>query len=234
MTTTVKMDLWRGMIAGLPFVIVIGPFALLFGVVGTEAGLNIAEVMGFSVLVIAGASQFAALQLMEENAPTVIILATALAVNLRMAMYSAALVPYLGQASLLRRALAAYFLVDQSFSVAYAKFENDPEMSVANRYAFFFGVMIPVCPCWYALTLIGAIVGKRIPPEFALDFAVPITFLAIVAPMLRTLAHVVAAFTSIVLALLFKDLPFSSGLLVAAFFAMIAGAATETWMKRRS
>jgi predicted branched-subunit amino acid permease len=93
------------------------PFAILFGVVGTEAGLNLAQVMGFSVGVIAGASQFAALQLMSENAPTLIVVASALAVNLRMAMYSAALAPHLGPASLRDRALIAYMNVDQTYAL---------------------------------------------------------------------------------------------------------------------
>ena len=32
-----------------------------------------------------------------------------------------------------------------------------------------------------------AIVGRAVPPEWALDFALPITFLGMVAPMLRSL-----------------------------------------------
>ena len=71
----------RGLLAALPMVVVVGPFALLFGVVATEAGLNVAETMLFSVSVFAGASQVAALQTMQENAPVLVVLATALAVN---------------------------------------------------------------------------------------------------------------------------------------------------------
>ncbi|MFO7920324.1 MAG: AzlC family ABC transporter permease, partial [Nioella sp.] len=81
----------RGIRASLPFLLVVLPFGALFGVVGTEAGLNLAQVMGFSIVIIAGAAQFTAVQLMQEQAPTVIVLASALAVNLRMAMYAASL-----------------------------------------------------------------------------------------------------------------------------------------------
>ena len=98
---------WRGLRDGLPFLIVVGPFAMLFGVLATEAGLAIHETMGFSVVVIAGAAQFTALQLMNENAPTLVIIASALAVNLRMAMYSASITPHLGQLPLWKRAIAA-------------------------------------------------------------------------------------------------------------------------------
>ena len=98
------------------FLLVIVPFAMLFGVVATEAGLNVAEVMGMSVLVIAGAAQFAALQQMvDADTPIAMILLTALAVNLRMAMYSASLTPWLGQARLWKRALVAYLMVDQVY-----------------------------------------------------------------------------------------------------------------------
>jgi predicted branched-subunit amino acid permease len=84
--TSRRQAFWTGVRDALPFTIVVIPFAILFGVVGTEAGLNLAQVMGFSIVVIAGASQFAALQLMSENAPTLVVVASALAVNLRMAM----------------------------------------------------------------------------------------------------------------------------------------------------
>ncbi len=223
---------FRGLRDGAPFLLVIVPFGVLFGVVGTEAGLNLAEVMGFSVLVIAGASQFAALQLMSDNAPTLIVLATALAVNLRMAMYSASLTPYLGGAPMWMRAVMAYLLVDQSYAVSITRFETGPAMTLKQRCAYFFGVVTPVCPVWYAMTLAGALAGQRIPPEYALDFALPITFLAIVAPALRTMAHMAAAGVSVAVSLLLAFVPYNGGLLLAAVAAMMTGARIELWLRR--
>ncbi|SEN34330.1 AzlC protein [Roseovarius tolerans] len=106
-TQTTKSIYWQGVRDGAPFILVIVPFSLLFGVVATEAGLNILETMSFSVLVIAGAAQFTALQLLGDGAPTLIALVSALAVNLRMAMYSASLTPWIGEATLGQRAIAA-------------------------------------------------------------------------------------------------------------------------------
>ncbi|MCO8143995.1 AzlC family ABC transporter permease [Rhodovulum tesquicola] len=229
----VRSAYWTGVRHGAPFVLVIMPFGLLFGVVGTEAGLNIAEVLGFSILVIAGAAQFTAVQLMVDQAPTVLVLVTALAVNLRMAMYSAALTPHLGAAPLWQRALAAYFLVDQTFALAQARFESRPEMSLRERLAYYAGSITPVCPMWYVATLVGALAGQAIPPEFALDFAVPITFLAMVAPALRTLAHVAAAATSVGVALTLAFLPYQAGVLIAGLVAMMVGAQVELRMGNR-
>lgn len=231
MASTTGNPYLRGLRNGAPFLFVIVPFAMLFGVVATEAGLTVAESMGFSVLVIAGASQFAAIALMVENAPTLIVLATALAVNLRMAMYSAALVPHLGAAPLWKRAVVSYFLVDQSYAAAILEYERH-EMTVAQKFAYFWGVVTPVFPTWYAFTLVGAVMGEAIPEALALDFAVPITFLALVGPMLKSAAHVAAAVTSVVLALALAWLPAGVGLLIAAAVAMCVGAAIESWRER--
>ena len=232
-STTTKSAFRAGVRDGAPFVLVVGPFAMLFGVLATEAGLSVFETLSFSIVVIAGASQFAALQLMVDQAPTLIVLASALAVNLRMAMYSASLTPYLGKAPLWQRATIAYFTVDQSYGCSIAKFEAEPEMSVSERVAYFFGTVAPVCPMWYVFTWIGAVVGNQIPPEWALDFALPITFLALAVPMLRTAAHVTAAVVAICVAVLANGLPFNLGLMVGGVAGMMAGARVELWMRAR-
>ncbi|MBR9650748.1 AzlC family ABC transporter permease [Thalassovita aquimarina] len=224
---------WQGFREGLPFLFVITPFGLLFGVVATEAGLNLFETLTFSVVVIAGAAQFTALQLMTENAPTLIVLASALAVNLRMAMYSASLTPHIGAAPLWKRALIAYFTVDQSYACSIVAYENNPDWTLSQKVTYFMGTVTPVCPMWYVSTLVGALIGTAIPSELALDFAIPITFIAIIAPSLRTRAHQAAALAAVVLSLLFSFLPYNLGVLVAGLGAMITGAQVELWTERK-
>lgn len=231
--TTTKSAFWAGFRDSLPFLVVVGPFAMLFGVLATEAGLNVFETLAFSVVVVAGAAQFTALSLMQDDVPTLIVLASALAVNLRMAMYSASITPFLGAVPFWKRALAAYFLVDQSYAVAVAKYEQEPQMSLPQRLAYFFGVVMPVCPSWYAFTVIGALAGQRIPEGWALDFVMPLAFLALIGPMLRTPAHVIAALTAIAVALLAAGLPYNLGLLAAGAAGMAAGARAEIWLERR-
>jgi predicted branched-subunit amino acid permease len=232
-STTRKTPFVQGILDASPFILVIIPFATLFGVLATEAGLNVVETMAFSIVVIAGAAQFTALQLMQENTPTAIVLISALAVNLRMAMYSASLTPYIGAAPLWQRALCAYVTVDQSYVVGVSKFEREPDMTVPQRVAYFLGAVTPIVPLWYAFTLIGALVGARVPESWALDFAIPIAFLAMIAPMFRTAAHVVAALVAVVVALLAAGIPYSLGLIVAGVAGMMAGAQTELWLERK-
>jgi predicted branched-subunit amino acid permease len=223
----------QGYFEGLPFIVVAAPFGLLFGVVGTEAGLNIIQVMSMTILVIAGAAQFTAIAMMQDNAPTLVVLASALAVNLRMAMYSASIAPHLGKLPLPKKLIVSYFLVDQSYAIGFQKMEQNPDMVLSQKFSFFMGIVSAITPFWFASTFIGALLGQAIPSEFALDFAVPITFIAIAGPALRTIPHIVAAAVSVIFALLFVALPFNLGLLVAAILALMAGAQTEVWMSRR-
>jgi predicted branched-subunit amino acid permease len=231
--TPIRSAFVRGLLGALPMTVVVGPFALLFGVVATEAGLNLFEAMLFSISVFAGASQFAALQTMQENAPVLVVLATSLAVNLRMVMYSMTLAPHFGTLPLRSRAVMAYFLVDQSFATTVAEIDRTPKMTAQEKRAVFFGAVVAVAPLWFVACLVGGLIGTAIPPDYALDFALPITFLAMVAPMLRSLPHLVAAGVSILLSLLLVGMPYGTGLLVAASAAMAAGVWAEGWVAAR-
>jgi len=183
--------------------------------------------MGFSIVVIAGASQFTAVQLMTDNAPVWAVLAASLAVNLRMAMYSASLQPHLGTLPLWQRAAVAYCNFDQSFAVSSARYETAPEMPVAAKFGYFMGVVTPLLPLWLIFTWVGAVAGRAIPDWMQLDFAMPILFLALVGPMLKSLAHVAAAITSVIVALALAGLPSGTGVLIAGLAAMIVGAEVE-------
>jgi len=221
---------WQGFRAGFPFILVVGPFGLLFGVVATEAGLDVIQTMSMTILVIAGAAQFTAVQLLVENAPVFIVIMTGLAVNMRMAMYSASIAPHIGEATTWKRLLAAYFLVDQSYAVSMLKYENSPELSASHKLIYFFGTMTPIAPVWYASTYTGIIAGSAIPQQYALDFAIPITFLALVGPNLRSLPHLAAAIVSVCVSLLLIWMPFNLWLIVAALLAMMTGAFVEKRM----
>jgi len=216
-----------GVLTSLPFLVVLVPFALVFGVVSADAGLSMPEILGFSTLVLAGASQLTAVQLLADGVPVVIVLASALAVNLRMAMYSAALTPWIGSASAQARAFSAFVLTDQIFAISLNRYEARPGMTMGERLAYLAGSATILALPWPFATALGASLGSAIPESFALDFAVPITFLALVAPSLRSRPHIAAAAVSFVAALLFSGLPSGLGLLVAAPLAMAVGATLE-------
>lgn len=229
--TANRTSFWKGVASGLPFGLIISPFGVVFGVLATEAGLDVVQVLSFSLAVIAGAAQLTAIQLMVDEAPTVIVLASALAVNLRLAMYSATIVPHLGAAPLWHRVLCSYLLTDQSFAMSLDRYERRPDMTLGEKIAYFYGVGIPTAMIWYASSLAGGLIGATLPEGYGLDFAIPITFLALVTPMVRTLAHLAAACAAIAVALLLAGLPYNMGLLVAGLAGMMTGAQVEARRK---
>ena len=232
--TTPKSAFAKGFLDSTPFVLVVAPFAMLFGLLATEAGLSVFQALTFSIVVIAGAAQFTALQLFAENAPTLVIIISALAVNLRMAMYSASLTPWIGAAPFWQRAVAAYLTVDQTYLVAVAEYERQPQMTVPQRMGYFFGTVTVVAPLWYGFTLVGALLGTSVPESWAIDFALPLAFLAMIAPMFRTLAHVAAALVAVTVSLLCVGVPYSLGLIIAGICGMMAGARIELWESRKA
>ena len=231
---TPRQAFWQGARDCAPFVLIIIPYSMLFGVVARDAGLNLLEAMAMSVLVIAGASQFTALALLQEHAPVFIALLAALAVNMRMALYSAALVPHVGHAPMGVRALMAYLMVDQVFAVAVKTYETTPQMTRSAKLALYFGCVSVAAPFWYAFTFLGAWLGKAVPASLSLDFAMPICFIALTAPLIRSLPHSAAALTAGVTALIFAGFPWSLGLIFAAICGMIVGAQTELFLGRRN
>ncbi|MDU8943515.1 AzlC family ABC transporter permease [Ovoidimarina sediminis] len=233
-SSTPKTAFWNGTRDAAPMLVVIGPFAIVFAVLATEQGLSFAQTIGFSLLVIAGSAQFAALQLMIEDAHVALVVTAALAVNLRMAMYSASLAPHLGALPVGQRMGVAYMNVDQTFALSVARYEARPEEPLAVKFAYFWGTAAPIFVVWAGSSVAGALAGGLIPPELSLEFTVPITFFALISMMLRTAAHWCAAVVSVVVALVLYDMPYSLGLLLAGAAAMVTGAVAETAMGRRA
>ena len=156
-TRGVKSPYWRGLIDGLPFLAVVGPFGLLFGVISAEAGLSVLDAVAFSVAVIAGAAQFTALHLMTDHAPTIVVLVSALAVNLRMAMYSASLAPHLGPVKGWVRAIASFFVVDQVYGLSMRRWSVIPHEPLPRKLAFYFGAALPMSSAWVGSSALGLV-----------------------------------------------------------------------------
>ena len=218
---------WRGFRDAAPFMLVVIPFSVLFGAFARDAGMDVLQIMAMSAVVFAGSAQFTALALLQDGAPVFIAILAGLAVNLRMALYSVALIPHLGHAPFWMRGIMSYLMVDQAFAVAVKTYELEPEMSRAVKIPYFFGVVASVCPLWLAFTYVGAVVGQAIPASWQLEFALPICFIALTAPLLRTLAHVVACFVAVTAALLLAWMPWNLWLIIAALLGMMAGAEVE-------
>ena len=218
----------RGMRESLPILLGISPFALVSGVAAVQTGLSPVQAMGLSLIVFAGASQLAALDLLGRDASLLVVVVTAGVINLRMLMYSASLAPHLRSLPGRMRATAAYLLTDQAYAVALARFTGgEAPGSPSGRLWFYLGAAATLWAVWQVGTLAGVLLGRGVPDAWRLEFAVPLVFLAILVPAVEDRATLVAAVVGGGVALGSAGLPLNLGLLAGATAGIAAGLVTE-------
>jgi predicted branched-subunit amino acid permease len=147
-----------------------------FGVVARQSGLAPAEIAAMSVLVFAGASQFAMVGLFSEGAPTLIVVASVLIINLRHTLMAASLRSQLQELPLLGRVAAAFFLTDEAFAMATGHYRRG-----GRSLAYYFTFAISLYVFWNLATLVG------------IDFAITATFIGIVVLALRHRSDAIVA-----------------------------------------
>jgi len=184
-----------------------------------------------SVVVFAGASQLAVLQLFSVGSPWIIMVLTAWVINLRFTMYSAALAPYLQKLPVRQKAPMAYMLSDQAFGVTTSQFVNEMP---SKPHWFFFGSAATVWVTWQISSIVGALLGALVPESWGLDFAFPLSFMALMFAALRDRPTVVAAIVGGTVAVLAKGLPYNLGLVLAATLGIIAGLFAERTAKQNA
>ena len=213
----------------LPLTLGAMPFGLITGVTAVGMGIRELDVVLMSALVFAGAAQLAAIALIGSGASIWVIALTTLMINLRHVMYSASLAPWLARYSLAARSLMAFVMTDHAYALGITRFGR--EDAAFPRRDYYLGLGWTVWVAWVGATAVGAVVGTQVPPAWQLDFAVPLMFLAILVPAVRTKSALLAALTGGALALALTGLPFNLGLVVAALAGIGVGAAAESWRR---
>jgi predicted branched-subunit amino acid permease len=219
---TPAQSLRAGAAAIAPIALGVVPFALIAGFAAVDIGLRVGEAVGFSMVVFAGASQLAAIDLLGQGAPVGVAVLTVVVINLRMAMYSASLAPHLAGEPVHRRLSGAYLLTDQAYAVAITRFLREPRGGT-DRFAFYLGAALPMWLVWQPVTVLGALVGDRVPPDVPLGFAVPLAFLALLVPAITDRPTLAAALTAAVVATAGAAWPANLGMPAGAVTGVLVG-----------
>lgn len=198
------------------------PFALVLGVAMSESTFGAFAGWSTSWMVFAGAAQLTLVTLFAEVG-AVSAVVSALVVNARHFMYSAALSPAFRHQPRWFRLLAPYLLIDQSFAMAVAKLDAAPVFF--RRYFLFVGALFWIV--WQVAVGAGVVLGAGLPEEWALDFAVPVLFTGLAVLSMVRRPAVIAGVVGFVVAVLASPLPNRTGLLVGAFLGVVAGAAVD-------
>jgi 4-azaleucine resistance transporter AzlC len=218
-------NFWAGVRSEIPLLIGVFPFGMIYGALALNAGLSKFASQMMSSIVFAGSSQFVTAQLVHESAPGFVIVLTIAVVNLRHMLYSASLAPHLASLSTRWKILLSYLLTDEAYAPTILQYEKGGVQPYTHW--FLFGAGLALWTTWQISTAFGIFLGTAIPESWSLDFALPLTFIAMVVPVLKGRPYVAAALSAGFTALAANALPFRLGLILAALVGIIVGTVLE-------
>ncbi len=231
-STTETTPIRRGVADAIPIVLGYLPFGLIMGTTIARSPLH--DVIGWasSPLMFAGASQLAAIELIDAGAGAVVVVATALVINLRHVMYSGGLAPWFRDAPLRFQYGAPFLMADPVYTMSAVRFPELPDSRSRRQYYLSLGLFL--FAGWTSMTAAGILVGAALPDGIGLDLAVPLTFIALLVPAIDDRPTLVAALVGGTVALVAHGLPLHLGLLVGAVAGIIAGVVADPQIVPRS
>lgn len=209
-----------------PILLGVIPFGLICGAVCVNVGMPEWGAVGMSTIIFAGAAQLAAAQLLGDNAPLTVVILTGLVINVRFLMYSASLAPHLKGLHPVKKAGLAYMLTDQAYAMSITRFTK-PDGESVDKVSYYLGTAVLMWVAFNGTTLIGAYVGALIPAQWNLDFAIPLTFTALVIPAVKDKPTLLAAVVAGAVSYFADPLPYNLGLITAAMAGICVGFGTE-------
>jgi predicted branched-subunit amino acid permease len=215
----------RGFVALMPLWTGAVPVGIAYAVAARGAGLSFFATQLMSLTVFSAAAQLSAVSLIAHGAPVVVMIVTALTLNLQLFLYALSAARE-DRPSARQRLLTAYFLTDGAFAVAVA--------GGRIRMPVLLGAGVSMFTAWNAGTLIGASAGAILPDlaPLGVDFVAPLTFLAVLVPLVRSrpalMTVLVAGTSALLLTRFIPDL----AVLGAGVAGSVAGAWSSRWSSR--
>ena len=199
----------------LPMLVGAAPFGMIFGSLASAAHIAPWQGQLMSLSVYAGSSQFIAIGLLAANTGMLVIWLATFIVNLRHMLYAATLLPHVRHLPRRWRWSLGFFLTDETFAVMDRYYRQ--HAAAPNGHWYFLGSCLSMYVNWQCWTLVGLLFGAAFPQlqTLGLDYAMVVTFIAIVVPQIFKLPQFSAALTAGAVAYLLQGLPYKLGLLAA-------------------
>jgi predicted branched-subunit amino acid permease len=228
--TSPPSDVADGVRAGLrdmlPMTIAVAPLALVLGV-ATDASIvnDIAGVIA-APLLYGGAAHFTALSVIDAGGLAITAVVSALIVNIRFAMYGAALAARFRDQPGWFRWLAPWMIVDQTFALT----SSQGEVSPAWFRAYWLASGALLGAGYTAMVALGVVLGPVVPAGIGLDLTIPALFVAILVGRLRDRPTCVVVLVGGLVTALALELPYGLALPIGA----LTGAAAAVITRRLS
>ena len=213
----------------LPVSVGLIPWAMVTGISMVSVGFTTAQALGMNILVFAGTAQLGTLPLIAVGAPLWLIVLTALALNLRFLIFSAAIARGFDGVPLSARWLSGHLLTDGVFATCMEKM-----LSTTDRHwrlGYYLAPSLWSWALWQCCALTGILAAGSIPRSWSLEFMATIALLVLLVPMTKQRPMLVAALTGGLAAILLRGMPLRLGVVTAIFIGIGAGFAAEHWQK---
>jgi len=215
----------RAFLDAIPLFVPAIPFGLVIGLAITDSGMSPLVGWSSSWLIFGGAAQLTVITLLGSGVAVAAVVSTALVVNARHLMYSAALAPTFQSQPRWFRWLGPYVLIDQNFALTSVRVDDDP----AAFRTYYLAAGVTFWTLWQGVTALGLLIGPVVPEEWNLEFAIPILFIGLLVLGIDRWPKVVAALVGAGVTYLAAGLPNRTGLLAGAFIGIIAGTIAERY-----
>ena len=226
-----KAEFLAGSRAMMPVLLGTVPFGFVAGVAAISAGMTPTQGIALSILSFSGIAQLIAAQLIAVDSPLLVTVGAAAVVSLRFLMYSAAVAPHVAHLDRRWRLLLSYLMTDQNFAAAMHRYREPGDTRHAHWH--FLGAAFTLYVTWQAAVAFGVLAGAQVPASWSLDFAVVLSFIALLVPAVRTRADLGAAVVAGAVALWAAGLPYRLALVVASIAGIATGLAIESRHTRR-
>lgn len=222
---TRSREFWNGVRDEAPILLGVAPFGLIFGALAADAHIAAPAAQAMSSIIFAGSSQMIATQMIGAGTSGLMLLLVVFVVNLRHALYSASVAPHVRHLNLGWKFLLSYLLTDEAYAVTITHYnqEGDP----THKHWYFLGAGLTLWSAWQISTAIGIFIGGQFLQDWPLSFVLPLTFIALIVPVMKDKASIAASVTAALVGLLTFDFPLRTGLLVAAFIGILTGMLVE-------
>ena len=221
----------EGFTTFLPLSVGLIPWALVTGMSMVSVGFTPLQAMGMNVIVFAGTAQLGTLPLIGAGAPVWLIVATALALNLRFLIFSAAIAQGFRGCGPGMRWFCGHLLTDGVFATCMAKMLETEDRHW--RLGYYLAPSLWSWLLWQCFALIGILAAGSIPNGWSLEFMATIALMLLLIPMAKMRPMLVAALAGGSTAVIFNGLPLKLGLFAGIFIGIAAGLAADHWTDRR-
>jgi 4-azaleucine resistance transporter AzlC len=221
----------RVLTPALPVVLGYIPVGFAYGVLGVNAGISTLNTILMSIIVFAGSAQLMATGFFAQGLNPFSIIITTFVVNLRHLLMSASLSAHMREWKKVEVAGFCYELTDETFAVHSLRFsEGDtsalPAMSINLICQF----------SWVVGTILGVLAGNLISDvkPFALDYALPAMFIALLILQVHHRKHVIVAIIGAVISIILWKIGITQwNVILATVVGATLGAVIETTSNKR-